>query len=42
MIEIFDTAQPGRRSLKVPTTPTRKSRKGQKGSVTYDILHPQH
>ncbi|KAL1923912.1 uncharacterized protein VTP21DRAFT_6947 [Calcarisporiella thermophila] len=34
MIQIFDTLRPGRASGKWPTTPTRRSREGQKGVIS--------
>ncbi|KAG0351556.1 Telomerase Cajal body protein 1 [Gamsiella multidivaricata] len=42
MIEIFDTTRPGRDSLKRPTVPTRKSRKGQKGVISCLAFNPDH
>ncbi|KAF9187987.1 Telomerase Cajal body protein 1 [Haplosporangium sp. Z 767] len=40
MIQIFDTARPGRDSLKRPTVPTRKSKKGQKGVISCLAFNP--
>ncbi|KAF9165574.1 Telomerase Cajal body protein 1 [Actinomortierella ambigua] len=40
MIEIFDTTRPGRDSTKRPTTPTRKSKKGQKGVISCLTFSP--
>ncbi|KAF8964448.1 Telomerase Cajal body protein 1 [Entomortierella lignicola] len=42
MIQIFDTTRPGRDSLKRPTVPTRKSRKGQKGVISCLAFNPDH
>jgi len=42
MVEIFDTTRPGRDSLKRPTVPTRKSRKGQKGVISCLTFNPDH
>ncbi|KAG9321519.1 hypothetical protein KVV02_001952 [Mortierella alpina] len=40
MIQIFDTARPGRDSQKRPTVPTRKSKKGQKGVISCLAFNP--
>src|SRR5690554_538703 len=40
MIQRFDTARPGRDSLKRPTVPTRKSKKGQKGVISCLAFNP--
>ncbi|KAG0227350.1 Telomerase Cajal body protein 1 [Actinomortierella wolfii] len=40
MIEVFDTTRPGRDSTKRPTTPTRRSKKGQKGVISCLTFNP--
>ncbi|KAF9913234.1 Telomerase Cajal body protein 1 [Lobosporangium transversale] len=42
MIQIFDTARPGRDSVKRPTVPTRKSKEGQKGVISCLAFNPDH
>ncbi|CAG8580198.1 12420_t:CDS:10 [Ambispora gerdemannii] len=42
MIEIFDSGRPGREGEKHPTTPTRKSKEGQKGVISCIAFNPDN
>ncbi|KAJ3291936.1 Telomerase Cajal body protein 1 [Borealophlyctis nickersoniae] len=42
LIQIFDASRPGDAPLRRPTTPSRKSRKGQKGLLSTISFNPDH
>ncbi|KAL0085949.1 WD40-repeat-containing domain protein [Phycomyces blakesleeanus] len=42
MIEVFDVQRPGQESQKIPTTPKRRSKKGQKGIISCLDFSPDY